>query len=433
MKNKLMKRVAAMMMAAAVMVTAVCVVGEPLTVNAQYTTSNVASVANTLRSYNIPLENGSTLPVSQIQEDYIAFIFGRTTCFNCNSMTSDMDILQRAGISIHKVFVPIDTTPISDYAERHPGTMTIAGYTASNSRMASNLCSQAGLSYGTLPAFFILDKNRNLVWASTGPDGAQLFSVFGIKGADSIDIDYGTESSSIYVGDSYTVSATTYPSDARVISLKVTSPNSNVIEVASDGRTITAKGEGYIFLGVEVEYFRTYNIDGEQGISSVQQTIGKAFYVSPKKSTSTTTLAQNNTSNSSDCCDTTTGNKNTDENSSSSTNTSTPTSTSTSTTKSKAKKPKATKVTSLKSQAKKSFTVKWKKVSGVKGYELQYSTSSKLKNPTKKTYSSASTTKATIKKLKSKKTYYVRMRTFKKVNGKKVYSDWSAVKKIKVK
>ncbi len=428
--NKLKKRVAAVLMAAAVMFTTVSVVGEPLIVNAQYTTSNVASVASSLREYNIPLQNGGTLPVSQIREDYIAFIFGRTTCFNCNMMTSDMDALQKAGISIHKVFIPIDTTPISDFAVRHPGTMTIAGYTYANSNMANRLCNQAGLGYGALPTFFILDKNRNLVWASVGPDDSELFGIFGIKGADYVDVDYGTQSTSINVGYSYTVSAIPNPSDARVISTNVSSSNNNVIEVASDGRTITAKAPGSAVLSFEVEYFGTFSFEGAQEISAVKQKISKPFYVSQKKETSetTTTPSQNNTSNSSDCCDTP-GNNNTGSNSSS---TSAPTQTTTTTVKNKTKKPAATKVTSL-TKGKKSFTVKWKKVSGVKGYELQYSTSSKFNKPVTKTYDKASTTKATIKKLKSKKTYYVRMRTFKKVNGKKIYSSWSAKKKVKVK
>jgi len=35
--------------------------------------------------------------------------------------------------------------------------------------------------------------------------------------------------------------------------------------------------------------------------------------------------------------------------------------------------------------------------------------------------------------LKSGKTYYVRVRTFKKVKGSYIYSNWSKVKKVKVK
>ena len=45
----------------------------------------------------------------------------------------------------------------------------------------------------------------------------------------------------------------------------------------------------------------------------------------------------------------------------------------------------------------------------------------------------AKTTKNKVKKLKAKKKYYVRVRTYKTVNGKKVYSSWSKVKSIKTK
>ena len=44
-----------------------------------------------------------------------------------------------------------------------------------------------------------------------------------------------------------------------------------------------------------------------------------------------------------------------------------------------------------------------------------------------------SSKKATVKKLSKGKKYYVRIRTYKTVNGKKIYSDWSAVKSVKVK
>lgn len=45
----------------------------------------------------------------------------------------------------------------------------------------------------------------------------------------------------------------------------------------------------------------------------------------------------------------------------------------------------------------------------------------------------STTTKATIKSLKAKKTYYVRVRTYKNVDGKKYYSAWSSAKSKKTK
>ncbi len=43
------------------------------------------------------------------------------------------------------------------------------------------------------------------------------------------------------------------------------------------------------------------------------------------------------------------------------------------------------------------------------------------------------TTQNKVKKLKAKKKYYVRIRTYKTLNGKKVYSSWSKVKSVKTK
>lgn len=96
-------------------------------------------------------------------------------------------------------------------------------------------------------------------------------------------------------------------------------------------------------------------------------------------------------------------------------------------------KPKKTSIKKL-SKGKKKFTVTWAKVSGIKGYQIQYSSDKKFKKNNKSvTVTKQKTTKATVKKLKSKKKYYVRVRTYKTVNGKKIYSSWSKVKSVKTK
>lgn len=87
---------------------------------------------------------------------------------------------------------------------------------------------------------------------------------------------------------------------------------------------------------------------------------------------------------------------------------------------------------SLKTKSK-SVTIAWKKISGAAGYEVVMST--------KKTsgFKSIATVKGNAKisytksKLTKNKTYYFKVRAYKMVNGKKVYSDYSAVKSIKVK
>ncbi|MCM1569574.1 MAG: fibronectin type III domain-containing protein [Roseburia sp.] len=76
------------------------------------------------------------------------------------------------------------------------------------------------------------------------------------------------------------------------------------------------------------------------------------------------------------------------------------------------------------------LTVKWKKGSRATGYELQYSTSKDFsKGAQNVIIKSGNTVKKTISGLKAKKTYYVRVRSYKTVSGKKYYSGWSSVKK----
>ena len=96
-------------------------------------------------------------------------------------------------------------------------------------------------------------------------------------------------------------------------------------------------------------------------------------------------------------------------------------------------KPKSAKFKKVKA-AKKAVSVEWKKVSGVKGYQIQVATDKKFKkNKKTATVKKQKTTKVTIKKLKAKKKYYVRMRTYKTLNGKKLYSSWSKIKTVKTK
>lgn len=84
---------------------------------------------------------------------------------------------------------------------------------------------------------------------------------------------------------------------------------------------------------------------------------------------------------------------------------------------------------------KKQLTATWKTVSGVTGYEVQYSTSKKFTKKTVKTVTikKAKTKKTTIKKLTKGKKYYVKVRAYKTVSGKKIYGAYSAVKNVKVK
>ena len=95
---------------------------------------------------------------------------------------------------------------------------------------------------------------------------------------------------------------------------------------------------------------------------------------------------------------------------------------------------KTTKLKSGKNAKGKKMTIKWATNTAGNGYQIQYSTSKKFAKGNKtKTISKNKTTSYTIKKLKKKTTYYVRIRTYKKVSGKTYYSGWSSVKKVKIK
>lgn len=81
---------------------------------------------------------------------------------------------------------------------------------------------------------------------------------------------------------------------------------------------------------------------------------------------------------------------------------------------------------------KKKLYITWKKVSAAKGYELQYSSSKYFKGAKTINMVKARTEK-NLTGLKSKKTYYFRIRSFIRVKNVKVYSSWSPVKSKKTK
>ncbi len=77
------------------------------------------------------------------------------------------------------------------------------------------------------------------------------------------------------------------------------------------------------------------------------------------------------------------------------------------------------------------MTVTLGKVSGAKGYQIVYSAKKKFKSAKKVRVTS---TRAVIKKLKRKKTIYVKVRAYKMDSaGKKVYGKFSSVKRVKIK
>ena len=97
--------------------------------------------------------------------------------------------------------------------------------------------------------------------------------------------------------------------------------------------------------------------------------------------------------------------------------------------KSTVKKPAGTRISSV-TAGKKSLRIKWKKqAKNTSGYQIQLATNSKFTKG-KKTIrvKGGKNTARTVKSLKAKKKYYVRVRTYRNFNGKVLYSKWSKAK-----
>jgi subtilisin family serine protease len=86
-------------------------------------------------------------------------------------------------------------------------------------------------------------------------------------------------------------------------------------------------------------------------------------------------------------------------------------------------RPSGIKLSSVK--VKKYFAVTWKKVSGISGYQIQYSEKKSFKNGKTITVRNKNSVSKKILKNPVKRTYYIRIRTYKTVSGKKVCSGWS--------
>ena len=82
-------------------------------------------------------------------------------------------------------------------------------------------------------------------------------------------------------------------------------------------------------------------------------------------------------------------------------------------------------------RARRAFTVRWTKKS-YSGYQIRYSLKSSMASSKVVTVANASTVSKKVTGLKSRKRYYVQIRTYKVVNGRKYYSVWSTRKSVRV-
>ena len=95
--------------------------------------------------------------------------------------------------------------------------------------------------------------------------------------------------------------------------------------------------------------------------------------------------------------------------------------------------PSGTSITKCTNIKTKKADIQWKKNGSATGYEIQYSTNKTFKSGVKtKSITNASTIKYTAAGLTSQKTYYVRVRAYKTVGKKKLYSSWSGIKTVKI-
>lgn len=95
--------------------------------------------------------------------------------------------------------------------------------------------------------------------------------------------------------------------------------------------------------------------------------------------------------------------------------------------------PKLTSPTVTLSSKNRKAYIKWSKISGANGYEVYRSTSKSGTYSKVKIVTNGSTTSYTNSNLTKNKVYYYKVRAYRTVSGKKVYSSYSSVKYIKVK
>ena len=96
-------------------------------------------------------------------------------------------------------------------------------------------------------------------------------------------------------------------------------------------------------------------------------------------------------------------------------------------------RPKAVTLKKLTSPKAKRLKITWSKNTTATGYQIVYSQDKSFASKSTATVSGAAKVSKTLTKLTSGRTYYVKVRAYKTVNGKKYYSAYSSVKSLKVK
>ena len=184
----------------------------------------------------------------------------------------------------------------------------------------------------------------------------------------------------------------------------ITSSDENVIKISSDG-IITATGVGTATVTTVTEKKGKGDTTGEEVTNTYNFTVSKKV-VTPSKSDNTTAAKPATT----------------------------PATTAKKTNTTATAKVKLTKQTAkVKANGKKKIKVSWKKDKKASGYEITYSTKKSFKGKKTIVVKSNKTTSKVVKKLTSKKKYFVKVRSYKQVGKTKTYGAYSKVKTVKVK
>ncbi len=141
-----------------------------------------ATMDNTLKSMDIYGTDSHLYRIADFKEEYVALIFGRSTCANTNAMMGVASSYSMNGYSIKTVMMDIEETDdgLKSFANKY-GCLASLSYPYNN-RMMWNLYrmsnpANAGTIY--LPLAIILDKNRKVVYFNSGADTSGLDSLLG--------------------------------------------------------------------------------------------------------------------------------------------------------------------------------------------------------------------------------------------------------------
>lgn len=185
----------------------------------------------------------------------------------------------------------------------------------------------------------------------------------------------------------------------------IVSSDENVIKVSNDG-TVTATGAGAATVTVVTE-------KKGHGANATTEEVTNTYNFTVAKKAVVPSVPDNTTAAKPATKPATTAKKNN--------------------TKPAAKVKLAKQTAKVKTSGKKKIKVSWKRDKKASGYEIVYSTKKSFKGKKTIVVKSNKTISKTVTKLKSKKKYYVKVRSYKKVGKTKTYGAYSKVKTIKVK